>query len=124
MKPHMGTLLKACGKGNKQACTIAKVVHAIYASSVVQFSGQNGGKNNHPNKMPFSAVLLVCDEPSDKPPHGSQAHRILVPTSVAKDKLPSLPGMAVNYDPSDMDEHQTQHKVGVITKAWMEGPEV
>ncbi|HEY1645418.1 MAG TPA: hypothetical protein VGF75_03445, partial [Candidatus Saccharimonadales bacterium] len=120
----MGTLLKSCGKGNTDACTIAKKVNAIYAGSVVQFASSNGGALAHPNKMPFSATLLVCDEPSDKPPHGSQGHRILVTSEVAKEKLPTLPGMAINYDPSDMDEHETQHKVGVITKAWMEGPDV
>lgn len=119
----MGTLLRACGGGNKQACTIAKKIQAIYAGSVVKFSDAslNG---NHPNKLPFKATLLVCDEPSDKPPHGSQGHRILVTSEVAKSKLSGLPGMAVNYDASDMDEHDTQNKVGVITKAWMQGPEV
>jgi hypothetical protein len=120
---QMGTFLRACGKGNKVACTIAKRIQAIYAGSVISFSDANV-KKKHPNKMPFRATLLICDEPSDKPPHGSQGHRILVTSEVAKSKLDGLPGMAVNYDPSDMDEHETRHKVGVITKSWMEGPEV
>jgi hypothetical protein len=122
-KVKLGTLLRACGKGNTSACTIAKRVHAIYAGSVVKFSDASLN-NSHPNKMPFKATLLICDEPSDKPPHGSQGHRILVTSDVARKKLSGLPGMAVNYDPSDMDEHATQNKVGVITKSWMEGPEV
>src|SRR5580692_4601159 len=124
MKVNQGTLLRACSGGNKQACTIARHIQAIYAGSVVTFSDASKGMLTHPNKMPFKGTLLICDEPSDKPPHGSQGHRILVTSKVAKEKLGSLPGMAVNYDPSDMDEHETQHKVGVITKAWMEGPEV
>ena len=120
----MRTLLRSCGKGNTTSCQVAKHVRAIYAGSVVTFSSAGNGLNSHPNKMPFNATLLVCDEPSDKPPHGAQGHRILVTSRVAKSKLNGLPGMAVNYDPSDMDEHATQNKVGVITKAWMEGPEV
>jgi len=118
----MGTLLRACGRGNENSCNIARRLRAIYAGSVVKFADAGMGK--HPNKMPFSATLLICDEPSDKPPHGAQGHRILVTSEVAKSKLSGLPGMAVNYDPSDMDEHATQNKVGVITKAWMEGPRV
>lgn len=118
-----GTLLRACGQGNKVACAIARKISAIYAGSVVSFTAANS-INGHPNKMPFNATLLICDEPSDKPPHGSQGHRILVRSNIARKKLSGLPGMAVNYDPSDMDEHETGHKVGVITKAWMEGPEV
>jgi hypothetical protein len=124
MPSRMGTLLKACGRGNQVACTIAKKIRAIYAGSVVTFSDANKGMLSHPNKMPFRGTLLICDEPSDKPPHGAQGHRILVTSEVAKSKLGSLPGMAVNYDPSDMDEHATQNKVGVITKAWMDGKEV
>ncbi len=119
----MGTLLRACGRGNNTACAIAKKRRLIYAGSLIKFSDASLN-NQHPNKMPFQATLLVCDEPSDKPPHGAQGHRILVTSEVAKSKLSGLPGMAVNYDPSDMDEHATQNKVGVITKAWMSGPEV
>ena len=124
MKVNQGTLLRACSGGNKQACTIAKKIQAIYAGSVISFSDASKGMLTHPNKMPFKGTLLICDEPSDKPPHGAQGHRILVTSDVARSKLSGLPGMAVNYDPSDMDEHETQNKVGVITKAWMEGPEV
>lgn len=124
MKPHMGTLLRACGKGSQDSCTIAKKIHAMYAGSVITFTDASKDLATHPNKLPFKAVLLICDEPSDKPPHGAQGHRILVTKEVAKKKIGGLPGMAVNYDPGDMDEHKTQHKVGVITKAWMEGPEV
>ena len=124
-QPNINTLARACGCGNKTACKIGKQVLAIYAGSMVKFNDPSYSlTKNHPNKLPFQATLLICDEPSDKPPHGSQGHRILVRSDVAKEKLKGLPGMAVNYDPSDMDEHETRHKVGVITKAWMEGPKV
>lgn len=116
------TLLRACGRGSTHACNIARRIHAMYAGGVVVFSDANKGIKSHPNKMPFSATLLICDEPSDKPPHGAQGHRILVTSDVARKKINGLPGMAVNYSPSGMDEHATQNKVGVITKAWMTGP--
>jgi hypothetical protein len=122
MKPHP-KLLRACGKGNEQACTIARKITAIYAGGIVSFA-EASAFQDHPNKLPFRGTLLLVDEPSQKPPHGSQGHRILVRKNVAKSKLNTLPGMAVNYDPSDMDEHDTKHKVGIITKAWMDGNKV
>jgi hypothetical protein len=77
----------------------------------------------HPNKLPFQGVLLVLDKPSNKPPHGAEGHRILVPTSVAKRRLSTLISMGVNYNP-DLDGHAVRHKVGVITGAWIEDGKV
>jgi hypothetical protein len=77
----------------------------------------------HPNKLPFQGVLLVLDKPSNKPPHGAEGHRILVPTSVAKKRLSTLISMGVNYNP-DLDGHAVRHKVGVITGAWIEDGKV
>lgn len=101
---------------------MAKKIHAIYAGSSVTI--MDAGDDPHINKLPFKGTLLLVDQPSQKPPHGSQGHRILVRKKVAQDKLNTLPGMAVNYDASDMDEHDTKHKVGIITKAWMDGDKV
>jgi hypothetical protein len=95
----------------------------MYAGSVITFSDVKAN-DKHINKLPFKGVLLRVNEPSDKPPHGSQGHRILVRQDILDKRLSGLIGMAVNYDPSDMDEHQTSHKVGVITKAWREGRDV
>jgi hypothetical protein len=78
----------------------------------------------HPNKMPFSGTLLVVDSPSNKPPHGSQGHRILVPKAVAQKRLNSLIDMGLNYLPGDLDGHAPRHKVGIITGAWIEGKNV
>jgi hypothetical protein len=77
----------------------------------------------HPNKLPFQGVLLVLDKPSNKPPHGAEGHRILVPTSVAKKRLSTLISMGVNYNP-ELDGHAVRHKVGVITGAWIEDGKV
>ena len=74
----------------------------------------------HPNKMTFRGVLVRLDEPSDKPPNGSNGHRILVPRNVAERRLSSIKGMGLNYSPS-LDGHAQRRKVGVINEAWIEG---
>lgn len=74
----------------------------------------------HPNKMKFKGVLVRLDEPSTKAPNGADGHRILVPTEVAKRRLQTLIGMGLNYTPS-LDAHAQRRKVGVITRAWIEG---
>jgi hypothetical protein len=116
-------LVKACIGGNKSACTIAKRISALYAGATVTFADAEK-ISDHPNRMPFKGILLRVDEPSDKPPHGSEMHRIYVSSHVVDSKLPGLIGQAVNYDPSDMDSHETKHKVGIITKAWRTGKDV
>lgn len=77
----------------------------------------------HPNKTPFSGVLLRVDVASDKPPHGANGHRIYVPKAVAQKRLGSLIGMALNFA-SDLNGHSVQHKVGVITGARIVGDAV
>lgn len=121
-REQVGKLLKSCGVGNKLACAAARL-HVIEAGSVVTFRNVDA-QDEHPNKMPFKGILLLTDQPSTKPPHGSQGHRIEVPTKVAQKKLKGLIGMAVNYDAIDLDGHSTRHKVGVITKAWIDGTKV
>lgn len=74
----------------------------------------------HPNKMKFRGILVQLDKPSTKPPNGSQGHRILVPTDVARRRLKTLIGMGINYAP-DLDAHAQRRKVGVIDKAWIDG---
>jgi hypothetical protein len=76
--------------------------------------------STHPNKMKFSGVLVRLDEPSDKPPSGSNGHKILVTTELAKARLNSIKGMGLNYAPS-LDGHAQRRKVGVIQKAWIDG---
>lgn len=78
---------------------------------------------SHPNKMKFQGVLVRLDEPSTKAPNGSEGHRILVPTAVAKKRLGSLINMGLNYA-QDLDGHAQRRKVGTITKAWISGQDL
>jgi hypothetical protein len=74
----------------------------------------------HPNASPFSGTLLLLDEPSQQPPHGADGHAIYVPRRVAEQRLKTLPGMGINYE-SDLEGHNPQNKIGVITDAWIDG---
>jgi hypothetical protein len=76
--------------------------------------------DGHPNKMPFSGVLTRIDEPSDRPPEGSGGRLITISAEAAEKALQSLLGMAVDYEPN-LDGHDPQAKIGVITAATIEG---
>jgi hypothetical protein len=114
-------LAKACGLGNRGAC--GKLARTLRAAAVMKFSDMKLEDPEHPNKMPFTGTLLLVDQTSTKPPHGSRGHRIFVPADVAQKRLSGLIGMGVNYD-ADLAGHNPQHKVGVITQAWLQGEEV
>jgi hypothetical protein len=79
--------------------------------------------SDHPNLSPFKGTLLMLDESSTQPPHGSDGHAIFVPTRVAEQRLATLPGMAINYQ-TDLEGHNPGKKIGVITKARIEGKKV
>lgn len=87
------------------------------------FSAAHITAADHPNKMKFSGVLVRLDEPSDKPPNGSNGRKIMLPSGVAKKRLATIVGMGLNYQPS-LDGHAQRRKVGVINKAWIEGHNV
>jgi hypothetical protein len=72
---------------------------------------------DHPNAHPWSGVLTVLDEPSDRPPHGSDGKLVILPRAVAEAALPSLLGMPVNFDWLDMDDHVPTNNVGTILNA-------
>jgi hypothetical protein len=72
--------------------------------------------DDHPNKMPFSGILVHLDVPSDAAPGGAFGRKIIVTTAAARKALHSLLGMAVDFTPS-FDGHDTQAKVGIITSA-------
>jgi prefoldin subunit 5 len=74
----------------------------------------------HPNRVPFSGVLTVLDQASDRAPTGAAGHRVLLPRSVAERALPSLLGMAVDYAPG-LRGHDARRKIGVITRAEISG---
>jgi hypothetical protein len=75
---------------------------------------------DHPNKMPFSGILVRLDEPSDGAPHGAMGCKILLPEAAAAAALPSLLGMAVNYQGAQLVGHDPQAKIGLITEATIE----
>lgn len=78
---------------------------------------------DHPNRMPFSGVLVRIDQTSDLPPGGAAKHCTWLPKAVAEAALPSLLGMAVDFKP-DFDGHDARRKVGIITAATIEGDAV
>jgi hypothetical protein len=75
---------------------------------------------DHPNRMPFSGIMTRIGEPSDEPPHGSGGRRVVLTFAAAEKALPSLLGMAVDLT-ADLDGHDAQAKVGIITGATIEG---
>jgi hypothetical protein len=128
IKKATNYMLRECGHGNACACEKVKRVLAtkrmeIMAGALVTFAEAVNGEE-HVNKLPFKGVLLLLDVASTKPPHGSRGHRIYVPKKVAEEHLDGLVGMAVNYDRGDLDSHDTRHKVGIVTKAWISGDKV
>ena len=78
---------------------------------------------DHPNRMPFSGVLVKLDEPSCAAPHGSSGKKIVMLAEAADRNLDTLAGMAVNYT-SNFDGHDAQRKIGVITAATIEGSDL
>lgn len=78
---------------------------------------------DHPNRMPFSGVLLKLNQPSCAAPHGSNGKLVMMSSATAQAALPSLAGMAVDFTP-DFDGHDPQRKIGVITAASIEGDDL
>ncbi len=79
--------------------------------------------HGHPNRLPFAGVLTLVDVPSDKAPSGSRGHRVMLTRAAAEAALPSLLGMAVGYK-AGWDGHDARQKCGIITAAWMDGPQL
>src|SRR5579863_5953403 len=77
----------------------------------------------HPNREPFHGVLTLVDVVSDKAPAGARGHRVVLTRAAAESALASLLGMALDYSLS-FDRHDTQRKVGVITRAEIVGKEL
>lgn len=71
---------------------------------------------DHPNRVPFEGVLTVVDEASTRPPSGARGHRVILTRAAAREALPSLLGMAVDYAPK-WDGHDARAKCGIITEA-------
>ncbi len=76
--------------------------------------------HGHPNRLPFEGVLTLVDVPSDKAPSGSRGHRVVLTREAADAALPSLLGMAVDYE-AGWDGHDARQKCGIITSAEIDG---
>lgn len=93
---------------------------SIFASTSCYSVDVSLSSSKHPNKMPFVGTLVLLDTASDQAPHGANGHSIMIRSeTVTDDKLRDLVGMGLNYYP-DLDRHNVRHKVGVITKSWIE----
>jgi hypothetical protein len=77
----------------------------------------------HVNRLPFQGCLTLVDKPSDRAPSGARGHRVIVTRSAAKQALPSLIGMAIDYK-ADWDGHDKRQKCGVITYAEIDGTRI
>jgi hypothetical protein len=106
-----------CKTGN---CSTSFSLWAQKSVDITDLDIQDG---DHPNLAPFKGTLLLLDQPSNQPPHGSEGHTIFVPTQVAVKRLDTLPGMGINYQ-NDLEGHNPAKKIGVISKAWVEGKKV
>lgn len=106
-----------CPAGN---CTVQPRMWGQKSVDITDLDIQDSA---HPNLAPFSGTLLLVDQPSTQPPHGSDGHLIHVPKQVAERRLSTLPGMAINYQ-DDLEGHNPAKKIGVITEANLEGNKV
>ena len=77
----------------------------------------------HPNKAPFRGVLTRIDEPSTRPPNGSQGHRVLIPRAVAELALASLAGMPIDCS-LNLKDHDKKNVIGVIEGGRIEGKDL
>jgi hypothetical protein len=71
---------------------------------------------DHPNREAFRGVLTLVDTASDRAPSGSRGHQVVLTRRAAEAALPSLLGMGLDYSPQ-LDRHDAQRKIGVITYA-------
>lgn len=78
---------------------------------------------DHPNRMPFSGVLVQLDHISEAAPHGSNGKKVVMSAAAAQAALGSLLGMAVNVT-AEFDGHDARRKIGVITAANIEGSDL
>lgn len=77
----------------------------------------------HPNRESFRGVLTLVEVVSDKAPAGARGHRVVLARAAAEAALASLLGMGLDYAPS-LDRHDTQRKIGVITRAEIAGKQL
>jgi hypothetical protein len=70
----------------------------------------------HPNRLPFQGVLTLVGIASRRSPSGARGHRVMLTRAATEAALPSLLGMALDYEPS-LAGHDARRKIGIITAA-------
>lgn len=104
--------------------TITRYKHKLpFELDAIGFDMPDAVAEPHVNRVPFSGVLTRLNEPSTRPPNGSDGHRVLISTDVAEKALPSLVGMGVDVD-TGFKDHNKKAKVGVITNAYIQGDDL
>lgn len=96
---------------------------SLWAQKSVDITDLDIQDSEHPNLAPFKGTLLLVNQPSNQPPHGSDGHPIYVKKEIAEKRLNTLPGMGINYQ-DDLEGHNPTKKIGVITKSWIDGNKV
>jgi hypothetical protein len=95
------------------------------AMKPLKLFGAASGKQKaiHVNKVYFEGCLTFLDVASNKAPSGARGHKIILTEQAAKDSLPDLLGMSINYK-SDWDGHNNKQKWGIITGASIEDKKI
>src|SRR5690348_9260113 len=70
----------------------------------------------HPNRLPFRGVLTLVGVASQRSPSGARGHRVMLTRAATEQALPSLLGMALDYEPA-LAGHDARRKIGIITEA-------
>jgi hypothetical protein len=70
----------------------------------------------HPNRLPFRGVLTLVGVASQRSPSGARGHRVMLTRAASEQALPSLLGMALDYEPA-LAGHDARRKIGIITDA-------
>ena len=70
----------------------------------------------HPNRLPFRGVLTLVGIASQRSPSGARGHRVMLTRAATDIALPSLLGMALDYEPA-LAGHDARRKIGIITEA-------
>jgi hypothetical protein len=89
------------------------VPQLIFAGSLIRYSHQWAPKQ----------VLAKIDQAFDSAPTGSGGKRFLLTKKAAEAALDSLLGITVEFTP-DLDGHDPQAKIGVITGAEINGQDI
>ena len=102
---------------------LANLLRRVAGKIAPQYQlGDPSAYEQHPhlNRLPFKGCLALVDVASDQSPTGAYGRQVILTRDAAKQALPSLMGMAVNYK-AGWDGHDPRQKCGIITAAHLDG---